>query len=251
MINTLYTLADYDTVSNVSEDFASHHINSPCFLMDHTLNPYIMKDITRNHNESFTSYFKTLDTINFKLQILFGCNNVGDGFAFSIEQGLIKLVTTSLFVQSSVIISKDISNIVTFINDQYYPVTVLIVHDKIQIFLNNLLLIEYVGFVAVADNYGYHLNGGTSNVYVSDTIYYDDQIIWGNINLNGQNNEDGIALLFSQLSIEFLTDSRCDENGNWMIFIEEDPVQQNKHILIGEITSKEYLQPKGISNITL
>lgn len=250
-INTLYNLTDYDTNSNVTEDNVEFHTTSPCFLMDHTLTPYILKDLTRSHNESITTYFKTTDVINFKIQVLFGSNVTGTGYAFSIEHGLIKLVTTTTFTESSILISKDISNIIEFTNDTYYPLKILIVNDKIELYINNLLLIEYIGFTAIDNNIGYHLNGGTANVYISDTIYYDDQIIWGNINLNGQNNEDGIALLFSQLSIEFLTDSRCDENGNWMIFIEEDPVQQNKHILIGEITSKEYLQPKGISNITL
>lgn len=251
MINTLTRLTDYDIVNNVVEDHANYYNISPSFYFNYTLAPYMLKDMGRFHNEAFKFSFNSPDVSNFKFQVLFGCNSSGDGYAVSIENSIMKLVTVSTFVETAVLSERGLSRSMNFANNTYYSFKLVIANAKLQIYLNDNLFMEYNSFSPIANYYGYHLNGSTANVYISDTTYYDDQVIWGNVNLNGENNEDGFSLLFNQISIDLHSYSPCDTSGNWIIFIDDDPIQQNRFILIGAISSKEYLQPKGISSITL
>jgi len=146
---------------------------------------------------------------------------------------------------------KDITRIASIKADVWSEIRILIANSKVQIYLNHLLIMEYNSFVGVGTHFGFYNTTGQDDVTVSDSIYYGDQIIWGNVNINGQTNQDGFTLLFSQVDINFIESANCDQSGNWMIFIKEDPYQQNKHILMGAISSEQFLQPKGISNITL
>ena len=230
-INSLYTLADFDVNSNVTEDNVEYKTTSPCFLFNHTLSPYITKNLTRFHNETFTLYFKAVDVTTFKLLILIGADSSGDGYAISLEENSMKLVELISYVPQTDLVTKDLTRIAPSINDTYYKITILVANTKIECFLDDMLMMEYSSFVKYDNHFGYHLNGGTSNVYVSDTIYFDDQILWGEVALVNTPNEDGFVLLFDQTDISFITHAGCDINGKYMIFVDEDPVQQNLHII--------------------
>jgi len=250
-IKTLHNLSDWTLESNVIEDPVNYKNTSPGLFLANTGSPFILYDTTQVHNESFVSWFKCVDNSLLKFQYMFGSNNLGDGFAFEITKTDVRLIQTSLFLESAVIMEKDISRISTIASNTFTEVKILIVNMKVQLYINHLLIMEYNSFIGVGNHYGYYNHNGNDDIYVSDTIYYGDQIIWGNVNINGQSNQSGFTLLFNQLDINFIESANCDSSGNWMIFIEEDPYQQNKHILVGAILSEQFLQPKGISSITL
>lgn len=250
-INTLYTLADFTTNSSVTEDNVEFHTTSPCFKFDHTLSPYLMKNMLRFHNETFTLYFKANDITLFNLEVLIGCNIGGDGYGVLIEDGLISLVDTTIFVPTNTILSKDLTRMNPLLSNTYYKLSIMVVNNKLEVFLDDVLVLEYSNFVKVDNYFGYHLNGGTTNVYVSDTIYFDDQIVWGEIAYVNRGDEDGFMLMYDQTDISFMGVAECDADGNYMMFVDEDPVDQNLHIMVGAIHTQQQIQPKGISSVTI
>lgn len=248
-INPIHLLTDYDVNSNVTEDNTEFKTTSPCFKFDQSLSPYILKNMTRFHNETFTLYFKAVNVTTFKLLVMIGSDVTGNGYAISLENNSIKLVNTAIFVPQTEFVIKDLTRILSMENDTYYKLSIMVANNKLECFIDDMLVLDYTPFLKYGDYFGYHLNGGTSNVYVSDTIYFDDQILWGEVALVSTPDEDGFVLLFDQTDIGFISRGNCNVNGNYLIFVDEDPLDQNLHIMVGAISTE--LQPKGISNVTI
>jgi len=174
---------------------------------------------------------------------------LGNGYAIELSQYNIKLINILNFVESVVILDQYMYP--WLINSHWHNMKLLISNGKIEFFINGGSILQYNSFEKVGDHFGYHNNNSPTTMYISDTIWYDDQIIWGNVNVNGSNNQDGFVLLYKQFDITLHQSTITDVNGNWMMLMEEDPIEQNKHILVGGITSDDNLQPKGISSVTL
>ncbi len=250
MINPLYNISDWTQQSNITQDNDTFKYNSPSLFFATGSPSYIIKDLGRHHNESLTFYLRSDDLVNSSFFVLFGCNDLGDGYAIDIKYHQLRLVTIGTYSETSVIL--DSSELFWQANNQFHKIKLLIVNSKIQLFFNDGLLLEYDEFTKVGDYIGFHNNNSLSNHWISDSIWYDDQILWGNININGVNNQDGFVLLYSQFDMAYIQNQSTDDTGNWMMFIEEDPIHQNKHVLVGGINSPTTnLQPKGVSSITL
>jgi len=248
-INTLYTIADYSIQSNMVEDSILFKYNSPSLNFATGAPSYIMKDLSRQFNEGFSFWFYTSNVTTFTIKILLGCDDLGNGYAIELSQYNIKLITISTFVESAVILDQYIYP--WLLNSHWHNMKLLISNGKIEFFINDGSILQYNEFVKVGDHFGYHNNNSPVTMYISDTIWYDDQIVWGNVNVNGANNQDGFVLLYKQIDLILHQSTITDINGNWMMLMEEDPVEQNKHVLVGGITSDDNLQPKGISSVTL
>lgn len=248
-INTLYTISDYSLSSNMVEDTDTYKYNSPSLKFATGAPSYITKDLERHHNEGFASWIYTPDINSFTFKILFGCDSLGNGFALELSQYNIKLINITAYVESGVIIDQPMYIWIT--NSHWHKIKLIIANGKVEFYFNEGLILQYNAFSKVGDYFGYHNNNSPVDVYISDTIWYDDQIIWGNVNVNGTKNQDGFVLLYKQIDITLHQNTLTDISGNWMMLMEEDPIEQNKHVLIGGISSDDNLQPKGISSVTL
>ena len=250
MINELYDLTDWTSNNGVTENNDIYKYNQPSLLFASGLPSYVMKDLGRQHNDTYITWIRCDTVADIDFKFIFGSNELGDGFAFNLTQYNARLINISTFNESAEIVNEYVP-FMWLADSTWHEIKVIIINDKIQFYVNNQLLIEYLDFSKVGDYIGFHNNSSLTDTYIGDTIWYDDQILWGNINVNGVNDEDGWIVLYKQTGIEYIENTFADERGNWAIFVKEDPRQQFKHILVGGITSRENLQPKGISSITL
>ena len=250
MINELYNIEDWTISNGVTENNDIYKYNQPSLFFASGSPSYVMKDLGRHHNETYITWYRATSINNLNVLFLLGCNDLGDGFAIHLTRYDIRLITIGTFNETSEIMSEYIPFVYSASN-VFLELKVTIVNAKIQVFINNQIVLEYLDFSKVGDYIGIHNNTSITDMYIGDTIWYDDQNLWGNINVNSVNDEDGWVVLYKQTGIEYMDNVFADERGNWSIFIKEDPRQQFKHIIVGGITSKENLQPRGISSITL
>lgn len=251
-MTTLYNISDYDISNNVSEDAGNIYENVPGLYFNNTLaTPYIIKDMGRINNEVYKTYIKspTIDSLQFL--VCFGCDNLGNGYALEFKAGFINLVTLLSYVPTQTLATKRHQRQTS--SNSWIRVKIVIVNKKCKIFfsLENTMAFEIENFIPSGNYFGYYMNGSTVDAYVSDTVHYTDQVLWGNINLNGDNQSDGRSVLLEQSTLSFIDKDDCDSLGNWAIFVDEDPLDQTRHILLGLIDNKKNIQPKGISGITL
>jgi len=256
MITKLNDLTDYDINSGVVENTSIFKANGKSLELSQ--NDYISKDLTRFSNETFTTYFRTNQSNNFKFQYLLGCDNLGtgqalriDGTATTLHFRIVNITTYGNPSYDSVIFEKDFFNILNINDDLWYKITIIISNNKLRVLFDGIILIDIINFTPTDNYYGYSAINSTTLTYISDINYYIDQIFYGNINLNGTPDDNGKILMASQdtMSIQYIENS--DINGNWMIFNDGNPINFNKYVLIGYLNDKSSLQPRGIGNITL
>ncbi len=248
-------VADFDTNSGVVNTNTAFHSIAPSFAYD--AGDYVITDIGRFNNEAFKFYMRMDDVTATNFKIMLGCNAVGNGraiqFDFSSTQKWVRLVTTSGIDQAfdTVLQETDIHSKRIINNDFFVEIKVIISNNKIKVYYQGLLVIDYQNFTIVGNNWGFANLTGSSLVYTSDMFYVYDQIIYGNVNLNGAPDSRGVVIMYNQSTYDVVEYTVCDPNGEYMIFIDDQPENFNKYFIYGFVNGVGTVQPRGVSNITI
>lgn len=255
MINKLNDIAQLDVNSGVVHSYTQIFNDAPAFDLDPAT--WWLKDNGRMFNEAFKLHLRFDDMEATICKLMLGCNSSGAGvaiqFDFSATAKWIRLVTTTGIDQaySSVLHEVDISSKAVFTNAQYIGFKTIISNGKLQFWYGTIRLFDIQDFVPLGTYWGVCNLTGSTKVYTSDMYYIQDQILWGNVNLNGEPDMDGIVVVYNQSTYIVESVQPCDPNGEYMVFLDVDPAQLNKYFLYGFIPNIGYVQPRGVTNITL
>lgn len=253
-IQNLNTISSFTTVSGATDNNSIFNEVAPSIELQSS--NFIHTPLSKIDNEVYQFYLRMVDVDDTKFKILLGNSNTGSGQSIEIEfnssEKLISLVNTSgLDISNdSVIIQRNIRDFLNFTNDKWYKIQIEIQSDKIRCFFDKILCFEFELSLSGLE-FGFVNMAGSSNVYVSDLKIYVDQIVYGNVNINGANNENGRVVLYNQSTYEIVKYTEVDSNGEYFIFIEDDPLNSNKYFIYGFIENRTNIQPRGVLNITL
>lgn len=247
-------IAQFDSASaqNSSE---AYHTNPNAFKFG--AGTHLNTDMTRSHNEAYTFYlrFNAADTGAFKAVV--GGNASGVGIAvqldFTSTNKWIRIINSSGLDTSigSVIAEVDIQNQIILNDSAFVKCTIIVSQNKLEFYYGNRRIHSITNYTANGNNFALVSLTGSSQTYVSDLIHYGDQVLHGNVNLNGAPNDGGEVVLYNQSTMEFIKKISCDPNGEYMLFIEDDPLYLNKYFIYGYIKGIGIVQPRGVSNITI
>ena len=254
-ITRLESVSDYGVNSGVIDDIGVFADLSPGQELG--AGSYIIDDFSQASNEvlKFYASFSNVTSTNFK--ILLGDTAAGIGMALQIDMSssnlFVRLVTATGIDQTEDTIVEQNDLIDRFIpaNDVFYPVQVELQGGNLRVRINNIIALETGTFVASGTNFGFCNRAGSSNVTISDVYWYTNQIVYGNVNVNGVADSNGVVILYNQFTYEVIKKQRCTPNGLFWIFIDDDPLNFNKYFMYGFIEGEYGLQPRGVSNITL
>lgn len=253
-INAHLDVADFTNVGVVNSNEAYHTV-APAFK--YAAATSVIKDISRFNNEAFKFHLRMDDVNSTSFKIMLGCDASGNGraiqFDFSTNNKWIRLVNTTGIdaAYASVIAEKDIQNLMIHSSGSFIECRVEISNNKLRFMFNNLIVIDVTTFSTVGTHWGFCNLTGSSQVWTSDMFHVYDQILFGNVNLNGAPDANGIVIVYNQQTYAVVNYTRCDANGEYMVFIDDDPANANKYFLYGFITGLGTVQPRGVSNITL
>jgi len=254
-ISNINTIAYFDTVTGVVDDGTNFH-TVPGSL-DFAVATNCVKDITRFNNEAFTFYIRMEDVTNTSFQVLLGGNNAWTGkavrFDFSASNKWIRLADVNLADGAlvTVLTEKDIHERFIFTNSVYIKVEIIISNDVVKVKYNNAPVLEYGAFSLIGNNWGFSNQTASAQVRVSDLYHYQDQIFWGNVNINGAPNAAGEVWLYNQSTYKVVDNQYCNAAGEYLIFLEDDPANLNKYFMYGYVPGSGNSQPRGVCNITL
>lgn len=253
-INAITDVADFTNVG-VENSTEAFHTISPSFKYGAA--DSVIQDISRFHNEVFKFHLRMDDVNATSFKIMLGCDASGTGraiqFDFSTNNKWIRLVNTTGIdtAYASVVQEKDIEPLMIHTSGSFVECRVEISNNKLRFFFNNLIVLDTTLLTTVGTHWGFCNLTGSSQVWTSDMFHVFDQILFGNVNLNGAPDEDGVVIVYNQSTYAVVNYTRCDANGEYMVFIDDDPVNVNKYFLYGFITGLGTVQPRGVSNITL
>ena len=241
-------IADFDTVSGATDA-------APGFLLEGS--EHILHDNARIHNEVFKFDMQCANITNTKFKFMVGVNSLGIGQALEFDYDgatlYIRLVTSNGIDVDHMTAeaTMDLTNMLVLVNGQSIPIRVEIQDNKIRCRVKNIIVAEYKSFSPNGNYFGFANRLNSSNVIITNLIQYSDQIVYGNVNLNGAANADGIVVLYNQNTYEVVEYHYTDGDGEYFIFIDDDPIYQNKYFMYGFIEGQTSIQPRGVSNITL
>ena len=252
-INAITSISQFTNVGVVDSNEAVHTITP---ALKFAVATSVINDITTLTNDAFKFHLRmdTVTATSFKLMI--GCNATGTGYAlqfdFSASNKWIRLVTTSGINQAydTVVQEVDMHNRLNFTDAQFIPCVVKLVDNKIQLVYNGFIAIDSA-WSPTETHWGFCNLTASSLVYVSDIFHVNNQILFGNVNLDGAPDNRGIVMLYAQSTYDIVEVVETDTNGEYMIFIDDDPANLNKYFLYGYIKGLGTVQPRGVSNITL
>lgn len=256
MSKTLLPLSSFDTNSGVTEDALDFNAISPSLVL--TSGDYAIKDMSLFDNQGFTFYMKETYGTS-KYRILIGTDVAGAGhcldFVSSGTSDVFTLGTTTAFndALATTIESVELNQTYLFTSDSNFrKVTIKIINGDIFVYLDGYgLLCSAINQTLTGTHFGIAGLDTASDVHISDLTNYENQIYWGNINLNGAPDENGYARMYNRVTHELEYESKADADGNYSILIEDDPANGNKYYIIGFIDGVTAIQPRGVSNITL
>ncbi len=256
-IQTINRIADYDVNNGVTENTGIFKYTAPSMVLSSGTD--IIKNMNRFHNEAFTFWVYFADATASKFEAVLGTDVNGSGvalrFDFSASYSWIRLVQVTNFgnpTYDSVIVEKDVRLIEDgFQNNTWYKCVVYLADDMLKVEFNGVQLFEIETFVPNGTYFGFSGLDTSNNIYISDATYYSDQVFWGNVNLNGVPDDQGQVLMLKQSTFSLIGRDLCNSKGEWLIFLEDDPANVNKYILIGHILDRPTYQPRGVGNITL
>ena len=254
-ITAITTVADFSTISGVIDTNTTYHTVAPSLSLP--VGTYTLTDLGRINNEVFKFHLRLNDTDSTSFKIMLGCDNAGIGraiqFDFSSTQKFVRLVNASGFdvAYDSVIEEKDIQSFFVDTAGLYVACRVEISNNKLRFYYGERLMLETIILTTVGTYWGFCNLTSSTQLYVSDTFVVQDQILFGNVNLNGAADEDGNVIVYNQSTYEVYEYTECDANGEYMVFLDDDPVNQNKYFLYGYVLGIGTVQPRGVSNITL
>lgn len=248
-------IADFGTVSGVTEDVSVFYDQSPGFLAK--AGEYVLEDNGRCINEVFKFWMRLTDVDDTSFKFMVGANSSGVGqyvqFDFDVTNMYVRLVTASGFdvAYDTAEATIDIKNMIALADNDWVPVQIEIQDNKIRCRFRNIICFEYKSFSPVGNYFGFCNLSGSADVHVSDLYWYTDQIVYGNVNLNGVADGRGIVVLYNQSTFEVVEYRHTDNDGEYYIFIDDDPINLNKYFMYGFIDGETNIQPRGVSNITL
>lgn len=248
-------LADFGTVSGVTEDAGVFYDDGPGFLAE--AGEYVLEDNGRCINEVFKFWMRLTDADATSFKFMVGANSSGVGqyvqFDFDATNMYVRLVTASGFdvAYDTAEATIDIKNMIVLSDIDWVPVQIEIQDNKIRCQVRNIVCFEYKSFSPVGNYFGFCNLTGSADVHISDLYWYTDQIVYGNVNLNGVADSNGIVVLYNQSTFDVVEYRHTDSDGEYYIFIDDDPANLNKYFMYGFIDGETNIQPRGVSNITL
>lgn len=254
-IQSINDVAQFSTNSGVVNSSEAFHEIAPAFK--YAGGTFIYNDIGKFNNEAFKFYIRMDDVNSTTFKIMLGCDSNGAGqaiqFDFSSTNKWVRFVNTSGWdvLYDSVVVEKEISNLFRTPNSYFIECKVIVSNNKIRFYYNGMLLIDSTLFSPTSTYWGFCNRSGSSQVWTSDMFYVYDQILYGNVNLNGAADGRGIVVVYNQATYEVVSYTHCDDNGEYMVFLDDDPANVNKYFLYGFIPGVGTVQPRGVSNITL
>lgn len=254
-IEAITDVAQFDTVVAATNIESKFHTVGPGFKFP--AGGYVVRDQLRMYNEAFKFYVNLTNKDNVSFKMMLGCDNTGTGKAiqmdFTATTVHFRLVTTSGFdvAYDTVIQEKEMSNKLVLQSDTWIECKVIVRANKLEFYFGNRRCIQLDTFTPDGNNWGWCTLTGSDTVYTSDMFYVYDQIIYGNVNLNGAPDAKGVVVMFNQNTYELVARTECDANGEYMIFLDDDPAHGNKYFMYGYVEGLNNIQPRGVSNISL
>lgn len=256
-IESITSVSSFDTSTGVAESNETYHTVLPSFKF--LAGTHVITNAGRFHNEVFKFHLRMDDVNATNFKIMLGCDATGIGraiqFDFNATNKWVRLVNASGIdvTYDSVISEKDLMPLFNFdsASGMFIECKVIISKNKLQFYYGNRLCVDTVQFTTVGNNWGFCNLTGSSQVWISDLSYIYDQILYGNVNLNGAPDDEGVVIVYNQSTYEVVEYTTCDTNGEYMVFLDDDPANVNKYFLYGFVNGVNGVQPRGVSNITL
>jgi len=255
MIKHITNISQFDVNNGVDHSYTQFNTTSPSFMLDPAT--WWLKDNEQFHNEALKVHIRMDDVESTNFKIMFGCTSAGAGralqFDFSATNKWVRLVNTSGIdqVYDSVIEEVDMHSRRPFTDALFVSLKIIISNNKLKCWFGNYFLFDIETFSISGTYWGACNLTGSTRVYTGDVTAYSDQVLWGNVNLNGEPDDLGQVIVYNQDTYQVIDYTYCDSNGEYMVFLDDDPADMNKYFLYGFIPGIVYVQPRGVSNITL
>jgi hypothetical protein len=256
-VERIQYLTDFDTNSGVTEDFTSFHEESPSVKVES--GQYIEKDIGQMTNFAMAAWVNFSNIDNGKLRILLGTNASGIGKAIDFTMSAAGWKVQYVEIASHTGVPSSIDQEAEFkrrgfefYSNKYYKVLVYLSGGTLTVKFDGKPALHITNYVPTGTLWGLSGRDSFSYVNVSDIRVYENQVFYGNVNINGIHQGDqGRVRMYDQTFYTIVEDVECDSSGNYMIFLEDDPLSLNKYFMIGYVDNRKDIQPRGVANITL
>lgn len=254
MKTQMTNLTDFTTNSGVTETVATYKYTSPGLVVGS--GDYIY------HDDGAMTNFATTCWVQFgattaQFRVLLGVTAAGAGkaldFNLTASSQTVSLTNISTFtgVADSTIVSKEMIDRLTLTSGKWYYLTIIISNNILKVYFGNYYMFE-TNVYAPGDTYwGFSGMATANSTVVSDVWWYNNQVFYGNVNINGVPDVDGVAVMFKQVDGAVVDYVQCNTDGEYAILVTDDPTSGNKYFLIGYIQDEPTVQPRGVGNITL
>ena len=202
-------------------------------------------------NVAFTTWVRFTDIDDGKIRFHIGCTSAGVGKSIDLVMS-----ATNWKIQYNNISSwdgaPDAVNSEKDLRLRGMSFKDAIFYKQLRVYFNNILCIADDLYSPAGGWWGISGMDSATTTYVSDTYLYEEQCLWGNVNVNGVPQAiQGRAVLFNQDVVEVIEYSTTNADGDYIIFLEDDPINLNKYFLLGFIADQTNIQPRGVGNITI
>ncbi len=209
-------------------------------------------------NVAITAWVRFTDSTDGKVRFHLGCTSGGAGKAIDIVMSAtgwkVQYVNISSFdgLPDAVNKEKDFKlRGWEFSDNIFYKITIFLANNQLKVYFNSALAIDENAYSPAGGWTGISGIDTATTTYVDDLVVYQDQCLWGNVNINGvPQATDGRAVLFSQDIVEVVEYSSTNADGDYLIFVEDDPANLNKYFILGFVADQTDIQPRGVGNIT-
>lgn len=255
-------VADFTTNSGTANLSYIYNTVSPSIAIDN--GEYIIKDQTSLDNFALTFYFRFASVANNNMRVHLGSDGTGLGNCLNLSldasknatltygelttPGWINAIDTSIKQRQYLINNGWNVQNPTYVQ-RWTKVSIVIVNDILEIYYDNLLFYKDESYTPVGTYFGFSNNSSVST-YISDVYVYENQIFYGNVNIDGTiYSSGGYVNAYYLHDMSLYKRVECDSQGRYALFIEDDPLNLNKYYIIGYYNSRADVQPRGVSNL--
>lgn len=250
-------LEDFDVNSGVVETGDAFFDESPGLQFSSGSSARIQT----NNMENFgiTYYLGFNNVLSGKNRIVLGGDASGSGRAVDViltsSSWKVNYVSCGSFSDSNptVIQSKDIK-LRGFQLENYsmYKVKIYLSGAKMKVFFNNIHCFDVSTFNYTTGEIGFSGIDSSNRSYISDINYYTNQCFTGRVTLTGSSQgTDGRVVCINQTNMTPVAHERCDSGGYYVLFVEQDSLDNHRYLLYSYVDGRENIQPKGISNLVI
>jgi hypothetical protein len=250
-------IADFDTNSGVVESSPIFKDEAPGLGVQTTTHG--VNDITDISNFAISGYVRFSDIAGGKARVVFGATVAGVGkaidFVMSGAGWKVQYVDITTFDGAATAVNQEVDfmrRAFEYYSDVWYKFQIIAQGTNLRVIFDGKECFDLTNFAPAGTYVGIAGIDTASFSYFSDLEYWHNQVFYGNVNINGVPQPlEGRAIMFHQTFYNVVEYTATNANGDYMIFIQDDPTNLNKYFLIGYVDNRRDIQPRGVANITL